>query len=171
MTRMKLLGLLMAGLALAACGGDDDGGNGDTGGQSGGDLDGKQLGQLTAADSQALCQDLAASVTVTKEDLCEVAGAFAGAFGGDCEATKAECMSEPDQPSQGGGECSTEGFAGCTATVAEYKACVKAQADAVKAITCATPPDTSGEPPAGCAALSEKCPEVLSTGETDGAGS
>lgn len=171
MTRMKLLGLLMAGLALAACGGDDDGGNGDTGSQSGGDLDGKQLGQLTAADSQAVCQDLAASITVTKEDLCEVAGAFAGAFGGDCEATKAECMSAPEQPSQGDGGCSTEGFAGCTATVAEYKACMKAQADGVKAITCATPPDTSGEPPAGCAALTEKCPEILGTGETDGEGS
>ncbi|XYH97969.1 hypothetical protein ACMHYB_61215 [Sorangium sp. So ce1128] len=167
MTRMKLVGVLMAGLALAACGGDDDGGDG---GQSGGDLDGKQLSSLTAADSQALCQDLAASFTITKEDLCEVAGAFASAFGGgDCEAAKAECMSEPEQPSEGGG-CSTAGFTSCTATVAEYKACMTAQADALKAISCATPPDTSGELPAACAPLSDKCPEVLGTG-TDGEGS
>ncbi|WP_437287979.1 hypothetical protein [Sorangium sp. So ce406] len=148
----------MAGLALAACGGDDDGGDE---GNSGGDLDGKQLGSLTAEESQAVCQDLGASLTVTKEDLCEVAGAFASAFGGaDCEATKAECMSEPEQPTEGG-ECATAGFADCTATVAEYKACMTAQVDALKAITCTTPLDPSGEPPAACAALSDKCPEIL----------
>lgn len=163
MTRMKLVGVLMAGLALAACGGDDDGGDE---GNSGGDLDGKQLGSLTAADSQAVCQDLAASITITKEDLCEFAGAFAGAFGGDCETTKTECMNEPEQPTEGEA-CSTTGFAGCTATVAEYKACMTAQAEAIKAITCATPPDTSGEPPAGCAALNQKCPEILG-GEAGG---
>ncbi|HTN89551.1 MAG TPA: hypothetical protein VL242_38000 [Sorangium sp.] len=165
MTRMKLVGVLMAGLALAACGGDDDGG--DTGGNSGGDLEGKQLSSLTAAETQQVCQDLAASVTLTKEDVCEFSGAFAGAFGGDCEATKAECMSQPEQPSQGG-ECSTTGFTDCTATVAEYKACMTAQIEAMKAVTCATPPDTSGEPPAGCAALDQKCPAILGGGAAGG---
>ncbi|WP_437734088.1 hypothetical protein [Sorangium sp. So ce1335] len=154
MTRMKLVGVLMAGLALAACGGDD----GDTGG---GDLDSKQIGSLTAADAQAVCDDLAASSNVTKEDLCEVAGAFASLGGADCETVKADCMSQPDEPSEGSDACSTAGFEGCTATVAEYKACMAAQVEAVKAFSCAAPPDTSGEPPAACAALNEKCPEVL----------
>ncbi|XXY44464.1 hypothetical protein WME91_31115 [Sorangium sp. So ce269] len=161
MTRMKLVGVLMAGLALAACGGDDDGG--DTGGNSGGDLDGKQLSSLTAAEIEQVCQDLSASATVTKEDLCEVAGAFSALGGADCEATKTECMNQPEQPSEGG-ECSNAGFTGCTATVAEYKACMTAQVATLKAISCTAPPDTSGEQPAGCAALSEKCPEVLGGG-------
>ncbi|MGK3988916.1 hypothetical protein WME99_38085 [Sorangium sp. So ce136] len=161
MTRMKLVGVLMAGLALAACGGDDDGG--DDGSTGGGDLDGKQLGSLTAADSEALCQDLAASVTVTKEDLCEVAGAYSALGGADCEATTAECMSQPEQPSEGV-ECSSAGFTGCTATVAEYKACMTAQVNTLKAISCTSPPDTSGEQPAACAPLNDKCPEVLGTG-------
>ncbi|KYF60766.1 hypothetical protein BE15_08660 [Sorangium cellulosum] len=162
---MKLVGVLMAGLALAACGGDDDGGDEVN---SGGDLDGKQLSSLTAEESQAVCQDLAASATVTKEDVCEIAGAFASAFGGaDCEATKAECMSEPEQPPPDEG-CATAGFTDCTATVAEYKACMTAQVQALKAITCATPLDTAAEPPAACAALSEKCPEILG-GQAGGA--
>ncbi|WP_438017362.1 hypothetical protein WMF18_42465 [Sorangium sp. So ce315] len=158
MTRMKLVGVLMAGLALAACGGDDDGGDE---GQSGGDLDSKQLGSLTAAESQQVCQDLAASVTVTKEDVCEFAGAAASAFGADCEAVKTECMNAPEEPSEGSDQCATNSFAGCTATAAEYKACMTANAEAMKAVTCATPPDTSGEPPAACAALNEKCPKIL----------
>lgn len=158
MTRMKLVGVLMAGLAIAACGGDDDGGG--SGDQGGGNLDSKQLGSLTAAESQAVCQELVASVTVTKEDVCEFAGAFAGAFGGDCETAKTECMNAPEQPGEGGG-CSTTGFTDCTATVAEYKACMTANAEAMKAVTCETPLDTSGEPPAACAALSEKCPAIL----------
>ncbi|WP_437958010.1 hypothetical protein WME76_43165 [Sorangium sp. So ce119] len=155
---MKLVGVLMTGLALAACGGDDDGGDE---GNSGGDLDGKQLGSLTAEESQAVCEDVAASATVTKEDVCELAGAFASAFGGaDCETAKAECMSQPEQPTEGG-ECATAGFADCTATVAEYKACMTAQIEALKSITCETPLDTSGEPPAACAGLDQKCPEIL----------
>ncbi|WP_437306672.1 hypothetical protein [Sorangium sp. So ce388] len=165
MTRMKLVAVLMAGLALAACGGDDDGG--DDGDNSGGDLEGKQLSSLTAAETQQVCQDLAASATVTKEDLCEVAGAFSALGGADCEATKADCMSQPEQPSEGG-ECSTTGFTGCTATVAEYKACMTANVNTLKAISCTMPPDTSGEQPAACAALNEKCPEVLGGGAAGG---
>ncbi|MGK3998064.1 hypothetical protein [Sorangium sp. So ce1024] len=152
MTRLKLVGVLMAGLAIAACGGDDDGG---------GNLDGKQLGSLTDAEAQTVCADLAASATVTKEDVCEFAGAFAGAFGGDCETAKAECLAQPEQPAPEGGGCSTTGFTDCTATVAEYKACMAANVEAMKAVTCETPLESFGEPPAACAALTDKCPTIF----------
>ncbi|WP_437724435.1 hypothetical protein [Sorangium sp. So ce861] len=199
---MKLLGTLMVGLALVACGDDGEegnpgssgtssasgtggtdgtggnggtdgtGGNGGTdgtGGETGGDLDDKQLGDLTDAESQAVCDDLAASAgDITKEDACEFAGFIAAALGGgDCEAAKEECMNEPDEPSEGG-TCTAEQFAGCTATVGEYKGCTNAQIAAIKAITCESDPASFGEPPPECQAISEKCPDLAGGGDTGG---
>ncbi|WP_437914177.1 hypothetical protein WME73_49685 [Sorangium sp. So ce302] len=163
MTRMKLLGLVMAGLALAACGGDDDGGDG---GQSGGDLDSKQLGELTAAESQAVCDDIAGSFEISKEDMCDLEGLSATFAGEDCEAAKAECISSPAEP-EPTGSCDTSGFAGCTATVAELKGCITATTNLLKAITCESSLEDLAQQPAACAAVSEKCPE-LSGAEGEG---
>ncbi|XXX76917.1 hypothetical protein WMF30_55650 [Sorangium sp. So ce134] len=197
---MKLLGVVMVGLALVACGDDGeegnpgssstssasgtggDGGNGGTdgtggnggtdgtggnGGETGGDLDDKQLGDLTDEEAQAVCDQLAASAEdVSKEDLCEVAGLIAAALGGDCETAKTECMNEPEEPSEGG-TCPAEDFAGCTATVGEFMTCTNAQFDAIKALTCASDPESFGETPPECQAISEKCPE-LAGGEAGG---
>ncbi|WP_437589878.1 hypothetical protein [Sorangium sp. So ce1000] len=170
MTRMKLVGLLMAGLALVACG-DDEGSGPNGGGGTGSDLDGKQLGQLTAAESQEVCDDLAGSVEVSKEDICEVTGVFSGALGADCATAKAECINKPEEPEQLG-SCDTSKFAGCTATVAETKACLIAVANAVKAITCSSSLEDvlALQQPAACAPVSEKCPELLQDEPTDGEG-
>ncbi|WP_236644341.1 hypothetical protein [Sorangium cellulosum] len=188
MTRMKLLGMLMVGLALVACG--DDGeegtsgpggtsstsgtggtdGTGGNGGETGGDLDDKQLGDLTDAESQAVCDELAASAgDITKEDACELFGLITAATPGsglDCETAKEECMNEPDEPSEEG-MCTAEDFAGCTATVAEYKACTNAQIEAIKALTCESNLE-SVEPPPECEAISEKCPDLAGGGDTGG---
>ncbi|WP_437577297.1 hypothetical protein [Sorangium sp. So ce887] len=191
---MKLLGFLMAGLALVACGDDDgdttgttsttstsgSGGNGGTdgtggnggtdgtGGETGDDLDGKQLDTLTGEEAQALCDELAASADFSKEDSCELIGMVAAALGGDCEAAKEECMSDPETPAEPG-TCPAEDFEGCTATVGEFKTCTNAQIEFIKALTCETPPDTSEEALEGCEAISEKCPELLGGG-TEGEG-
>ncbi|MDC0679802.1 hypothetical protein [Sorangium atrum] len=197
MTRMKLLGMLMVGLALVACGDDGEesnpSGTGGTGGASGtgstsgtggtgstsgtggtgstsgtggtdgngGDLDDKQLGDLTDEESQAVCDEIAASAGgISKEDACEFAGLVAAALGGaDCATAKEECMNDPEEPSEEG-TCPTDQFAGCTATVAEYKACTDAQIEFVKSLTCESTLDPSAEPPPACQAVSEKCPEL-----------
>ncbi|WP_437484682.1 hypothetical protein WME75_45530 [Sorangium sp. So ce1014] len=190
---MKLFGMLMVGLALVACGDDDDsgnpgssgtsstsgtggnGGNGGTdgtggnGGETGGDLDGKQLDSLTDEESQAVCDEIAASADdVSKEDMCELVGLGFAALGGDCEVAKAECMNEPEEPSEPG-ECPTEQFAGCTATVGEFTACTDGRLELLKALTCASGLEDLGELPAECAAINEKCPELLDDG-TEGEG-
>ncbi|CAN99234.1 putative secreted protein [Sorangium cellulosum So ce56] len=195
MTRMKLLGMLMVGLALVACGDDGegsnpsgtsstsgtggtdgtggnggtdgtggnggDGGTDGTGGDLGGDLDDKQLGDLTDEESQAVCDEIAASASdISKEDACEFAGLVAAALGGaDCATAKEECMNDPEEPSEEG-MCPTDQFAGCTATVAEYKACTGAQIEFITSLTCESTLDPSAEPPPECQALSEKCPEL-----------
>lgn len=154
MTRMKLLGLLMAGLALVACGDDEVG----DGGETGSELDGKQLGALTAEESEEVCQDVGGQArALSKEDKCELAGVAASIFGMECETAKQECMSAPEEPEEPG-SCDALGFAGCTATVAEFKACTTAMVDAVAAMTCESTIADFMQKPAACAALEEKCP-------------
>ncbi|WP_437967572.1 hypothetical protein WMF04_49905 [Sorangium sp. So ce260] len=192
---MKLFGMLMVGFALVACGDDADsgdpgtsstsgtsgtggtdgtGGNGGTdgtggnGGETGGDLDDKQLDSLTDEESQAVCEEIAASAEdLTKEDACEILGLVAAAQGGDCEAAKAACMDEPENPSEPG-ECPAEQFAGCTATVGEFTACTEGQFEVLKALTCESSLEDLALP-AECAAISEECPELFET-ESEGEG-
>ncbi|WP_437762554.1 hypothetical protein WMF27_45720 [Sorangium sp. So ce281] len=171
MTRMKLLGLLMAGLSLVACGDDEAGNGGETGGNTsgGGDLDGKQLDELTAAESQQVCADLAGSIELSKEDSCEVIGLGNTILGGDCETFKEQCISAPEDP-ESIGSCDPSEFAGCTATVAEMKACMTAMTSAMRALTCESSIADLAQQPAACAVVNEKCPE-LGEGEGEGEGS
>ncbi|WP_437506574.1 hypothetical protein [Sorangium sp. So ce1099] len=164
MTRMKLLGFLMAGLALAACG-DDEVGNG---GETGSELDGKQLGSLTAEEADEVCDDLREEAeAISKEDMCEIAGVFASGFGMECETAKQECISAPEDPEEAEepDTCGASQFAGCTATVAEARACVASIANSFRAITCESPLDdiTNLGQTAECAVMEEKCP-----GSTEG---
>ncbi|WP_437609145.1 hypothetical protein WMF20_49490 [Sorangium sp. So ce834] len=155
---------------------DGTGGNGGTdgtggnGGETGGDLDDKQLGDLTDAEAQAVCDALAASAAdITKEDGCELFGLIAAATPGsglDCETAKEQCMNEPEEPAEEG-MCPTEDFAGCTATVAEFKACTNRQLETVKALTCESDL-ASVETPPECEAIGEKCPELAGGGDTGG---
>ncbi|WP_437335011.1 hypothetical protein [Sorangium sp. So ce394] len=195
MTRMKVLGMLMVGLALVACGDDGEegtsgpggtsstsgtgtggdggtdgtGGNGGTdgtggnGGETGGDLDDKQLGDLTDEEAQAVCDAVAASAAdVTKEDACELVGLIAAATpdsGLDCETAKEQCIAEPDEPAEEE-LCTAEDFAGCAATVAEFKACTDSQFEMIKALTCESDLESFKLPPE-CEAVDEKCPELF----------
>ncbi|WP_438017363.1 hypothetical protein WMF18_42475 [Sorangium sp. So ce315] len=157
MTRMKLLGLVMAGLALVACG-DDEVGDGDA---TGSELDGKQLGALTAEEAEEVCRDAGGQArALSKEDKCELAGVGATIFGMECETAKQECISAPEEPEEPEelGSCDALGFAGCTATVAELKACTTAIVDTVAALTCESTIADFLQKPAACAALEEKCP-------------
>lgn len=157
MTRMKLFGFLMAGLALVACG-DDDVGNG---GETGSELDGKQLGALTAEESEEVCHDVGGQAeALSKEDRCELEGVLASAFGMECETARQECISAPEEPeeSEESESCEALGFAGCTATVAEFKACATAMVDTVAAITCESTFADILQKPAECVALEKKCP-------------
>ncbi|WP_437547997.1 hypothetical protein WME97_48350 [Sorangium sp. So ce367] len=164
MTRMKLLGFLMAGLALVACG--DDEGNGDGG--SGSDIEGKELGALTADEADGLCDDLRGQAkTISKEDSCEAAGVLASLFGTECETTRQECISAPEEPEETDDleACGASQFTGCTATVAEVRACVDAMVSTIKALTCESTLTDLAEKPAACAAIEEKCPGALGGGE------
>ncbi|WP_438007031.1 hypothetical protein WME89_52320 [Sorangium sp. So ce321] len=164
MTRMKLLGFLMAGLALVACG-DDEVGNG---GETGSELDGKQLGSLTAEEADEVCDELRGQTeAISKEDMCELAGVFASGFGMECETTKQECISAPEEPAEPSepDTCGASQFAGCTATVAEARACMASIANAFRSITCESTPDDMENlaQTAECAVMEEKCP-----GSTEG---
>ncbi|WP_437983471.1 hypothetical protein [Sorangium sp. So ce117] len=163
MTRMKLLGFLMAGLALVACG--DDEGNGDGG--SGSDIEGKELGALTAEEADGLCDDLRGQAkTISKEDACEAEGVLASLFGMECETTRQECISAPEEPEATDDldACGASQFTGCTATVAEVRACLDAMVGTIKALTCESTFTDIAQPPAACAAIEEKCPGALRGG-------
>ncbi|WP_437755817.1 hypothetical protein [Sorangium sp. So ce1389] len=168
MTRMKLLGVLMAGLALVACGDDEVG----DGGETGSELDGKQLGSLTAEEADEVCGDLRGQVeSISKEDMCEVTGVAASIIGMECETAKQECISAPEEPEEPD-TCGASQFTGCTATVAEARACFAAMATTFKAITCESSLSDIMNPPAECAALEEKCPGAFEDEEeeTEGEG-
>ncbi|WP_437530077.1 hypothetical protein WME79_49035 [Sorangium sp. So ce726] len=169
MTRMKLLGFLMAGLALVACGDDD--GNGDGG--SGSDIEGKQLGALTAEEADGLCDDLRAQTkTISKEDECEAEGVVGSLFGIECETTKQECISAPEEAGVTGelDSCGASQFTGCTATVAEVRACVDAMVGTIKGLTCESTFTDIAQKPAACAALEEKCPAFFEEQEDESEG-
>ncbi|WP_437324258.1 hypothetical protein [Sorangium sp. So ce381] len=139
--------------------GSDTGSGTDTGGED--PLDGEQLGELTAAEAQQVCDDVTGSLDLSKEDLCDLAGVLASVVDGtDCETARADCIRAPEAP-EPAGSCDTAGFAGCTATVAELKACMIATGDAFEAITCASSIDDFSPQPAACAAVNVKCPGLL----------
>ncbi|WP_437927448.1 hypothetical protein WMF37_51940 [Sorangium sp. So ce291] len=163
MTRMKLLGFLMAGLALVACG-DDEVGNG---GETGNELDGKQLGALTAEEADEVCDDFRGQVeAVSKEDICELEGVASTILGVDCETAKQECISAPEEPEEPEA-CGASEFEGCTATVAEARACMAARVKTVRAITCESTLVDLMQQPAECAALEKKCPDLFEDEEEE----
>ncbi|WP_437897006.1 hypothetical protein [Sorangium sp. So ce124] len=169
MTRMKLLGFLMAGLALVACGGDE----GDGDGGSGSDIEGKQLGALTAEEADGLCDDLRGQTdSISKEDECEAEGVVGSLFGIECETTKQACISAAEESEVTGelDSCGASEFTGCTATVAEVRACVNAMVGTIKALTCESTLADIGQKPAACAALEEKCPAFFEGEEEEDEG-
>lgn len=147
MTRMKLLGFLMAGLTLAACGE--------------GEHDDKQLDALTGDDVQDVCDEFRELYTFSKQDACELLGiTFAVLGDNDCATTRDECMSAPGQP-QSGGRCTPSAMAKCSLTVAEVKACFAAEVRALKSLTCESSITDMAGIPAECQVVADECPGVL----------
>ncbi len=164
MTQVKFVGLLLAGLALVACS-DDDGSN--PGGGSG--LDDKQVQDLTPTETQTVCNEINTESTLSKEDMCDLAGLLAAALGGDCEEGRAACISNPEEPEQDSA-CESPETEGCTATVGEIKACAAAMTAMLRGLSCASTNTEAPETPEACSAVQQKCPQFLETSQPDGSG-
>jgi hypothetical protein len=143
----------------------------------------KQLGSLSDSEFQGLCKKLSdhfstGSVGKSVEEFtCRLAGLFAGATAETDAALKAACKSAYDQclaaPHMTDETC-TKPAATCTATVAEYDACVSDSAKALVALgnelpACAELTLSSLEmidlgeetaSPASCKVLETKCPSA-----------
>jgi hypothetical protein len=166
MNRWTHVGALLAMLSLAGCSGEStEGAEADTAKSS------KQLKDLTADEVQAECTSIAASVRLSKEDTCDVAGLMSAAFGQSCDTARQQCM---DTSSEAGLTTDVscmppaEHRAGCTATVAEFEVCAIAQAEMLRALTCTSELSAINTPLPECDAVTQKCPRLLSTGEEQG---
>ncbi|XYH95329.1 hypothetical protein ACMHYB_47220 [Sorangium sp. So ce1128] len=136
----------------------------------------KQLKDLTTADVESTCQSLAPSLSLSKEDTCEFAGVLWSTVGQECNAVKEKCMAEVDQPETQPDDAApepasclppAEARTGCTATVAEYEACLLAHIARLRALTCASPASTIETPVPECALMRQKCPDLVG-GDDDG---
>ncbi|MEI9942570.1 MAG: hypothetical protein WDO69_35600 [Pseudomonadota bacterium] len=178
------------GLSLAmcvACGGSSDGGNGapanSSGNYSSGVSGDKQLGALTDQEFQGVCKNLSdyfSSGAVGKgfeEFTCRFEGLLAGVAAqtdaelqAACKATYDQCVAAPTTTT----ETCTKPDASCTATVAEYDACVNDSAKALTTLANSIPScdkltmaslgmiavDDSTATPASCTTLQTKCPSA-----------
>ncbi|WP_437809210.1 hypothetical protein [Sorangium sp. So ce1078] len=141
------------------------------------DVSSKHLKDLTTADVESTCQSLAPSLSLSKEDTCEFVGMLWSTVGGVCDVVKEKCMTEAQQPRVDeapapAASClpPAEARTGCTATVAEYQACLLAHVTKVRALTCAsTANDLSATLPE-CDLIAQKCPDLADTDEGEGQG-
>ena len=203
MTTRKLRTLwvcLPIGLSLSfgvfGCSGSDDsgdkaggGGSGNTAGGSfdSGLSDSQSLGALTDAQATALCDKLAtyyssSAVTATLDEFgCKFTGLIGAAFSGATtdDAARAACKTGYDEckeaPSSSTQTCNKPS-ASCTATAAEFDACMNDSLAALQQTVNAIPAcstltlmqlmdsgeDSSAEPsePASCTTLKMKCPDA-----------
>jgi hypothetical protein len=176
--------VLIAGLLLGACGGDDSNAKFSSG------LDpSKTPATLSPAERAALCGKVDSFLpsVMSKADLCKISGMMGAMFGmmggGDlkalCTAAYDACMNEPTEPTDPSDtESCSQGMSTCTATIGEIETCLNdiastTQAEMAKIPSCsqitassltsvATSTSTSTNP-ASCTALEAKCPDM---GET-----
>jgi hypothetical protein len=163
MSRWSHVGATLFLLSFAACSG---------GGAESAAADaaaGKQLKDLTADDAQAECQAIATQVALSREDTCEFAGLMSTAFGQSCETVKSQCLSATQgQPTlEVDGSClpPTERRAGCSASIAEFRVCLIAQAEAVRALDCSSSLSALSTLPQACEEVSRKCPRLFTADE------
>ncbi|WP_437530069.1 hypothetical protein WME79_49020 [Sorangium sp. So ce726] len=150
MKRTTLLGVLAAGLALVACG--DDGGETALG-------EDQQVGELTATEARWVCEDLEQPMELSKVDQCDLVGLISSSEKGECVAIWRTCLATAGEPLTSS-RCNTSEFKGCTATVAEVKACMIAVTDTLKALSCGSILALL-QTPEECAGVSAKCPSLL----------
>ncbi|WP_437983468.1 hypothetical protein [Sorangium sp. So ce117] len=151
---MMLLGVLGAGLALAACGGD--------GGETALD-ENRQLGELTTKEASQVCDDLKEPMKLARADQCDLIGLVNASDIEECVAIWRACILSADEPLTST-RCFTYDFEGCTVTVAEAKTCLIAMAGTLKALSCGSSLDLL-QPPAECVGVRALCPSILENGE------
>lgn len=166
-----ILTILLAGV-LAACGGDDDGGDGagDDGGGDGVDSD-TLLSELSAEDAQVLCEEVDDLLTEAAADLqtiiCYGAAVLAG---DDCQSQADQCLDQSleDIPVDCGISEGTE-VTTCSddVTVGDFQACFEVWtglwSTLADAATCDSDPEDFGDglvPPDECLTLFESCPDL-----------
>lgn len=140
-------------------------------------LSSTQLKDLTDADVASACQVLAPSLSLSKEDTCEFAGILWSTVGQACDAVKEKCMTEADQPRAYRDDAApapppsclppADARAGCTATLAEYEACLLSHVARLRALTCDSPASTLDAPVPECQLITQKCPDLA---DDDGGG-
>jgi len=182
--------LIVLCLALcAACGGDDaksddtrdedpsgeEGATGATGDgkpntDTRGPDDGKVAAELSAAEIESLCRWTlsAQGDTLDAQTQCIVDVTASTATKAECEEGRALCMklseTSDNDPSTSAALCEAQAgslnLEGCTATVAEIKACVNALGEAATALAerpCGEQPASARTAPSACAELPQSC--------------
>ncbi|WP_438004905.1 hypothetical protein WME89_40110 [Sorangium sp. So ce321] len=174
MNRLTRFGALSAFLSLVLWGGKDV-----AAAPIPADVSSKQLKDLTTADVESTCQSLAPSLSLSKEDTCEFAGILWSTVGQECNTVKEKCMAEADPPATQPDDAAAapasclppaEARTGCTATVAEYEACLLAHVTRLRALTCASTASTIESPVQECALITQKCPDLAGGDDDDGQG-
>lgn len=167
-----LVGLALAAMVAAACGGDD-------GGSSGVDGD-KTLDQLTEEEATDLCEwglSLLEGDELERFD-CYLEALVSTPDVETCEEVAQECIDniEPSDPTDG--ECRFEDPPACASevSVAEIEACTRDSfalvEDVFEAVDCDFNPDDLEdfdlEQPASCVLVEEKCPELFEDEDDEG---
>jgi hypothetical protein len=158
-------------LGLIACGGDDDDG-------SSGVSNSTNVKDLTQAQVDALCMEVAEKYEPVSEDLkglsCTFTGILAGQTGGgSCEEARMACLDKPDEETEEE-DCTMAMAKDCDLTVGEYRACLDAAAKQAKdlagSISCESTLQELQElqgsgsgmtTPDECKVVEDKCPELM----------
>ncbi|MDC0678715.1 hypothetical protein [Sorangium atrum] len=172
MNRLIRLGALSAFLSLVLWGGKDV-----AAAPIPAALSSKQLKDLTTADEDTTCQSLTPSLVLTREDTCEFVGLLWSTVGQVCTVVRDKCLAEAQQPPARAEDTATasclppaESRAGCTATVAEYEACMLANAEKVRALDCDSATSALEAPVPACDLIAQKCPDLGNTDDDQGEG-
>jgi hypothetical protein len=152
----------MVALACSACGSGNGGG---------GVNQSAVLGDLSQADAEAMCADVASQVNniLSQSQACLLEGFMELAFGGDeatCTAAVAACESSGADPVIDCSMVDASDLAGCTATVGEFLNCLKDGQQALKQVmgglSCTSSlMDLAAldvDTPQSCVDLEAKCP-------------
>ena len=172
--RVHLLALALLLSPFAAC--DDPGSTAPAAPFEATAPDDKTVGELSATEQEAFCNELAAhfksqvsDASVKKLGCYLVALAFSGGNRQACEQAAQGCISDPEM-SAGTADvsCDTSRVGNCTATVAELEACYSDMTSVAKSlagrISCSTPQSdlaALSEKPASCKTVEAKCPTLF----------
>jgi hypothetical protein len=188
MTVVRRVLLVSLGVWLG-CGGDGDGAGAHSGVASA-----QKLGELSSADAKQLCEWASSQVDAhsfepTKEQACTIFGVGFTDNPTECQQLVDACVAAPEQDDAMADDEAADDepdcddamvdaeLMGCSATVAEYEACVRAAVDAIEDVfsnlSCAEAgmtdleDDADEQEPEACKALEIKCPGVFEDEDSD----